>query len=181
MKGIVFVALSEMVQEKFGHGFWNETISKANLPSEGIYTSAENYDDSEALSLLTVISSKLSKAPDEILKIFGIHLINSFHLRYPKFFNGNTYLSFLKSVDLVIHVELKKIYPETNLPKIFVTNESTEENIVVYYYSKRKMCSLAHGLMKGAAGIFNKQVRIVHEKCVLKGDEDCIFHITTKG
>lgn len=47
MKGAVFVALSEMMQENYGHRFWNEVIEKSKLESQGVYTSAETYKDEE--------------------------------------------------------------------------------------------------------------------------------------
>lgn len=56
MKGVVFVALSEMIQNNYGHRTWNDIVDQSNLESKGEYTTTETYNDEEALALLKVIS-----------------------------------------------------------------------------------------------------------------------------
>ncbi len=179
MKGIIFVALSEMIQEMYGHKTWNEFLSDSNAPSKGIYTSTEIYEDKEATELLTVISRKLEKSPNDILYIFGIFLIRYFHKKYPSFFQDLSFVGFLESVDGRIHVEMQKLSPGSTPPLVKVIS-TDEKNIQIHYRSKRKLCSLAHGLLRGASKIYQVEINITHTLCMHKGNDYCEFQCTYK-
>ncbi|MBY0415609.1 MAG: heme NO-binding domain-containing protein [Bdellovibrionales bacterium] len=179
MKGIIFVALSEMIQEMYGHKAWNKFLSESKVTSKGVYTASEIYDDKEATDLLGTISKELDKSPKDILYIFGIYLIKFLNRKYPKYFNENTFLEFIDSIDKIIHVEILKIYPDITPPHVILVS-SNQSNFIIHYSSKRKLCSLAHGLIKGASKIYKVDIEITHTNCMLKGNDCCEFHCTFK-
>lgn len=179
MKGVVFVALSEMIQETNGHRVWNDFVSESKVESQGVYTSTEIYDDKEAGQLLNVISKKLDKTPNTILYIFGRYLIKYFHRKYPAFFNHDEFVNFMSSVGSVIHVEIVKISPQCSPPLIEVKNIG-ENHFFVHYSSKRKLCSLGHGLMAGAANIYQVNAEITHLSCMNDGNNHCVFEVKYK-
>lgn len=179
MKGVVFVALGEMIQDKFGHRIWNEIIVESNLESEGIYTTAESYKDEEAIKLLNTISYKLKKKKSDVLKLFGIFLIKYFQNKMPHFFLNKNFDSFLDSIGSVVHLEIKKLSPENTPPQINtlrIDNKTTH----VFYKSNRKLCALAIGLIKGASHIFNENIEVGHLKCMHEGHEECELVIIKK-
>ena len=45
------------------------------------------------------------------------------------------------------------------------------------YESSRRMCDLAHGFIKGAAGIFCEEVDITHHTCMNHGADKCLMEI----
>lgn len=172
MKGVVFVALAEMMQNNYGHRTWNDILEKSQLESQGIYTVAETYKDEEAIKLLQVISVKLNKSSDDVLKLFGFFLFFYFSKHYPHFFHAKKFSDFLLSVDEIIHTEIKKISPSSNPPQIKATIIN-DHNINVSYSSNRKLCSLAIGLIKGAAKMYGHSVVVEHLQCMHDGHQKC--------
>lgn len=179
MKGVVFVALSEMIQNNYGYRTWNEIIDQSNLESEGVYTTTESYNDEEAVKLLQVISQKLNKRSSDVLKLFGLYLIKFFNRRYPQFFESKNLTDFLLSIESIIHVEIKKISPGCAPPNI-KAKVIDDETLVVYYSSSRKLCSLAIGLIKGSSKIFGEKIDIEHGICMHDGNDHCELIVRKK-
>lgn len=63
----------------------------------------------------------------------------------------NSSRSFVLSVNNIIHPEVRKLYSGAKCPFF---RETPEGNVTMGYESSRRMCDLAHGFIKGAAGIF---------------------------
>lgn len=116
MKGVVFLALSEMIQGMYRHKVWNEFLDESKVPSGGIYTSTEIYDDNEADLLLNLISEKLKKKKTDILFVFGLFLIKYFKRKYPQKFKHEYFVDFMSSVGDIVHVEIEKINPSCTPP-----------------------------------------------------------------
>ena len=180
MKGVVFVALADMMQEKYGHHFWNNVINESNLESKGIFTSAANYNDQEAIKLLSIISNKIGKPTDVVLKIFGIYLLKFFSTRYPQFFENKNLLSFYTSLDNIVHVEIKKLAPEVTPPQVLVKEIISNNEYILTYRSPRKLCPLAIGLIKGASHYYRENIEIEHTICMNAGHDSCEYLIRVK-
>ena len=56
----------------------------------------------------------------------------------------------LKTVDGVIHVEVRKLYDDTYLP-VFQYQEPAEDQLIITYYSKRKLYPFMEGLIEGVS------------------------------
>lgn len=74
MKGAVFTNFQEMVEDQFGMECWETLLEKSDLPSEGIYTSSETYDDQEILSLVVALSEYSSVPVPDLVEAFGRYL-----------------------------------------------------------------------------------------------------------
>lgn len=177
MKGTIFVALEELIQDQFGLDKWNSILKESNIKSQGIFTSGAIYPDEELVSLLTIMQLKLNKKSEHLLMIFGFFLSKYFHKKYPHYYQNQTFESFLVSIHEVIHSEVKKLNIETNPPIITFNAEHNQ----IKYQSKRKLCPLAFGLIKGSASLLNKNIILKHEnECMKKGFDCCIFSFTER-
>jgi hypothetical protein len=178
MKGVVFVALEDLVQERFGLSKWNKIIRDSKIKSEGIYTRGEFYDDKELFSLLEFMSIELKKKKENLQMIFGVFLIKYFYKQYPLLFVNHTFDTFLLSINNIVHSEIKKLNAEASPPEIQYDPETKE----IIYKSNRKLCFLAYGLIKGSAEIFNYSITLQHDdnECMLKGCNHCKFIIKEK-
>nr|BDT27436.1 heme NO-binding domain-containing protein [Bacteriovorax sp. HI3] len=176
MKGVVFIALSSMIQQLYGHRVWNEFLDESGVESQGIYTSTEIYDDKESQLLLDTISRKLGKEQGEILHAFGTYLIKYFYRLYPQLFDHVNFLSFMRSIDSNVHPEIEKISPRL-IPPVVQVVSSNENGFSIKYSSKRKLCHLAHGLIAGAAKIYKEDVVIRHISCMREGRDCCMFEV----
>ncbi len=148
MKGIVFTEFLEMVEKEFGYDMVDLIIENSELPSGGSYTAIGTYDFGEMLQLITHLSENTNVAIPDLLKAYGQYLFNTFLKSYPSFFERTTSsFEFLESIDNHIHVEVKKLYPDAELPS-FSTNRLNDNTLEMIYTSSRKMGDFAIGLIE---------------------------------
>ena len=176
MKGIVFTLLNQMVEEKFGLEAWDQLIEKSGV--DGLYISTATYPDEEVMKLVATASEMTGIAVNDLVKAFGVYMVPQFHEKYPVFFKPEmTLKSFLLTVDRVIHVEVRKLYPDAGLPDFQYKDESDNE-LTMIYRSPRKLCMLAEGLIEGAAKHFKTEYTLEHDICMHKGADACHLKLT---
>ena len=147
MKGIVFTEFLEMVEQTFGLDTVDTIIEESDLPSEGAYTSVGTYDFNEMVSLVGALSTKTGIPVGELLFTFGHYLFDSLVKVHPEVISAYTNpLGLLYSIEDHIHVQVRKLYPDAELPS-FKILEKTDDKMVMVYASSRGLYPLAHGLM----------------------------------
>lgn len=176
MKGVIFNLLSELVQENFGLEVWDGLLQEAG--QDGVYVSSESYPDEMLFSLVAIASEKSGIPANDLVRLFGEYMFPHFYKQNPHFFSADmTLKEFLLSVDRVIHVEVRKLQPDANLPKFEYVDEDDKE-LTMFYSSPRKLCMLAEGLIAGAAKHFNTEYSLSHDECMHDGAERCRLHLT---
>lgn len=179
MKGVVFTILNQMVEEKLGLECWEAVLAAVKPESQGVYTSVEDYSDEELFALVTQVSEISDIPVPTLVESFGEYLFGELNRKYPLFTEQQPdFFSFLHSIDDVIHQEVRKLYESPNLPSL--TCEQVDEHTLrMRYESPRKLCLLAEGLIRGAAKHYGVDYELDHQKCMHRGDDHCMFHITT--
>jgi hypothetical protein len=171
MKGIVFTEFLDLVENKFGLEMVDEIISKSDLESKGIYTSIGTYNFSEMLQLLQNLSGNTGLSIDNLLLVYGEHFFSVLEDSYPDLLA--TYkdpIEMLASIENHIHVEVKKIYPDAELPT-FEVLEKTKTSLIMIYRSSRAMHHFGLGLMNKTFEHFNATANIELEKIREDGTE----------
>lgn len=162
MKGIVFDEFTGMVEEQFGDTMLDEIIEENadKLSSGGAYTAVGTYDHAELIALVSSLSIKTNTPVADLVKAFGLHLASVFTVKFSGFFEecSNTF-EFLKKIDNHIHVEVKKLYPDAELPKFSFT-EMSEEQMELLYESTRGFADLALGLIEGTSNFYQEKITI---------------------
>lgn len=163
MKGVVFTIFQEMIEDKFGFEVVDQIIENSELPSGGAYTSVGTYDHSELISMVVQLSSITDVPVPTLVKVFGEHLFGQFVKGYPNFFSDVTSsLDFLKNVHGYIHVEVRKLYPDAELPSI--DHEYLESgDFALTYSSNRPFADLAEGLISACLVHFGDDFDIQRE------------------
>lgn len=174
MKGIIFQALEELIEEHFGLELWDEMITTTNPASGGIYVSSGTYDDKELMDYVELLTKKMGKPSSEVIQFFGVHLFKKLIEVYPRSIENLGLRKFLLQIESVVHVEVKKLYPHADVPK-FICEEVGDNIIVMHYHSKKKLFALAHGLILGAAQYFHTPVAV--KLLVQENGEQCTFAI----
>lgn len=178
MKGLVFTALSDLVIDNYGLGVWNDLIKESNLPSGGVYTAAGTYDFVELATLVQNLATKIGQPITTLLEGFGVYMFPILAKNYSFFLaEDQTLKEFLKTIDSVIHIEVKKLNPEATLPAI-TFEDPNDKQLILFYRSPRKLCPLAIGLIKGAAKHFNSEITIQETACMHKGSDHCRLEVT---
>lgn len=171
MKGIVFTEFLELVEEKFGLSMVNEIINESDLKSNGVYTSVGTYEFSEMLQLLTHLSKRTNISIDDLLLVYAEHLFHVLIGTYPQMVQHyKDPMSLLASIENHIHVEVRKIYPDAQLPT-FSVEARTDDSMTMVYKSDRALYMLGKGLMLETFKLFNVPVKIELEKLNEKGTE----------
>lgn len=176
MRGVIFTVLCDMLEEMRGLAFVNEVLEEANLESGGIYTAGGNYPPEEVDKIVDLLEIKFELPKEFILRSYGEFLLNALSQKFPHFFETDSLKQFLLGVHDYIHVEVTKLYPQSDLPDIHYKDDETD-SLIMIYQSERRMCFLAEGLIAGAATYFKQEYSLLHSTCMHRGDEHCTFEI----
>jgi len=153
MKGVVFTEFFDLVEESFSLEVADRIIQKSNLENDGAYTAVGIYDYCEMVSLVTHLGEETGLSVPDLLRTFGRHLFTRFHAGYPSFFEGvATAIEFLHKIENVIHVEVRKLYPDAELPT-FEYEYVTPDEMHMVYRSAVPLPNLRMVSWKGASRI----------------------------
>ena len=173
MKGAIFTILQEMIEEKMSVDLWDQLIEECDLPSQGIYTSAASYDDEEVFTLVARLVEKTGLPAENLLETFGEYLFLKLHSGLPTTVSlPDNFFDYMEKVDSVIHVEVKKLDRNAETPEISVLSRHGDK-MIIKYFSEKKLCYLAIGLLKGAAAYFDEKVDIEMPICMHDGSHCC--------
>jgi hypothetical protein len=160
MKGIVFTELIDMIDKRFGEAVLENTLTDAALVHGGAYTSVGSYPAEELIQIVAALSKRVDTPVPELVITFGVYLFGRFTQLYSGFFQGSLDLfNFLELVDSYIHVEVRKLYPDAELPS-FETSRPDPRTLHMIYRSRHNFATLAEGLLLGAIAYFGEKVSL---------------------
>lgn len=160
MKGIVFTEFIDMVEQKFSPDMANRVIEDSDLPSGGIYTSVGTYPHTEMVSMVSKLSEYSGIAVPDLISTFGSHLFGVFLKGYPGFFEGvSSAFEFLPRIENMIHVEVRKLYPDAELPR-FDYQTPDADTMIMTYHSKRHFGDLAAGLLQACIEHYGEPIEL---------------------
>lgn len=171
MKGIIFTEFLELVEEKFGLSMVDTIINESELKSQGIYTSVGTYEFSEMLQLITHLSKNTNISVDDLLLVYAEHLFAALINMHPNIVEHyKDPMDLVASIENHIHVEVKKIYPEAQLPT-FEIQEKNPDSMKIIYKSDKALYMLCKGLMTETFKLFKTPVNIEFYKLNELGTE----------
>lgn len=160
MKGIIFVELLKMAEDLLGEDRVDAVIAEARLASGGAYTSVGNYPCAELTTLVQDFSASSGVTQSELQRVFGHWMMGVFVTHYPEFFASNPdALSMLESIEAEIHVEVRKLYPDSELPS-FDARRTAPDRLELDYASPRPLAPFCHGLIEGCLSHFGSSADI---------------------
>jgi len=163
MKGIIFTEFLEMVEDKFSPEVADKIIEASNLSNDGAYTSVGTYHHSELIEMVGHLSEESDIDVVPLVKVFGEHLFGRFVDLYPEFFEGiDSCFGFLNLIENHVHVEVRKLYPDAELPT-FATEQPEPQRLEMTYESKRPFAPVAEGLIKGCIAHFGEDISLRSE------------------
>ncbi len=179
MKGIVFTEFLDMVEDRFTPEVADRMITAAAVPSDGAYTAVGTYNYHEIMQLVAQLSTLTSIPVPELVHSFGVHLFGRFVAAYSALFAGGTSaFSFLERVEDHIHVEVRKLYPDAELPT-FTCDTSTPGRLTMLYRSSRPFADLAEGLIAGCIAHFGEPI-LIHRDDIANSHGAHVRFVLTK-
>ncbi|MGI9594138.1 MAG: heme NO-binding domain-containing protein [Patiriisocius sp.] len=154
MKGFIFTNFIDFVEKSNGLEMVDQMLSECSLESEGVYSAFVSYKFEELVTLLTYVSQKTNISPQILLESFGRfvfpYLIGKHSYIVEKYKNP---LDLLAGIENHIHIEVKKLYEDAELPTFNVV-ERKDNSLTIIYTSTRGLTYFAIGLMKETLQFF---------------------------
>ena len=162
MKGMIFTEFMELVEAAWSFDLADAIVARSQVPSGGAYTAVGTYPHEEIIALVSALSEETGIPVADLLRSFGKHLFGRFAQVYPRFFVGiGGSFQFLSGIEDIIHAEVRKLYPDAELPTFEV--ESDADSMALTYYSEHPFADLAQGLLEGCIAHFGESVAVNRE------------------
>ncbi|MBD0383615.1 heme NO-binding domain-containing protein [Paenibacillus sedimenti] len=163
MKGIVFSNFLEMVESKFSVEIVDRIIVASEVPSGGSYTTLGTYDHNELIRLVVQLGEQTGVPVADLVRTFGEYLFGQLIEIAPQFVDMNpSVFDFLQKVDSYIHVEVRKLYSEAELPR-FDYSTPSPGTLEMTYRSSRPFADLAEGLIQGCIRHYGESIDVKRE------------------
>jgi hypothetical protein len=160
MKGLVFTEFFKHVEARHGADLLDDVIEAARLPHDGAYTSTGSYPFGEMVALVTALTAATGEALPVVLEAFGTHCFESWVSYAPAYFGPDRPLfDILEGIDEFHETEVRKLYPDAELPS-FRKEFRSESRLQLGYYSCKPLAALATGVIRGAAAHQGQPVTI---------------------
>ncbi len=158
MKGTVFVEFIEHVESRYGLEAMDAVIAAAGgrLATGGAYTSVGNYPHEELLELATALCQVSGDSLEQLLDDFAASMMLAFERMHPEFFAaGQDIFEFFQSLELRIHADVRKLYPDAR-PPLILCRRLADDSLEIAYQSARPLAPFAIALARAASHKFQQ-------------------------
>jgi hypothetical protein len=155
MKGMVFTEFIEYIEDSFGFDICDDM-----LEGKQPYTQGGNYNFGELVDMIMIVHKATNEPVDRLLFEFGKFMFTKLSTMAPHFLSEHkTSLEYIANVDKYVHVEVKKLYPDADLPK-FEIEEQSDTRLVMRYVSQKALDRFAEGIMRSCVEHYKESVDI---------------------
>lgn len=178
MKGMVFVELMQMAEATLGEEVVDDILDSLELASGGAYNSVGNYPCSELMTIVGAFSAHTGASAADLQRMFRRWMHGRFVTSYPAFFMDKPdALSMFEAIENEVHVEVRKLYPEVELPT-FDTERLAADRLRMTYRSPRPLSDFCHGLIEACLEHFGRPGTIERRDICRAGESMAEFQIT---
>ena len=161
MKGLVFTTFYSHCEERFGADLLDDIIEDADLPNKGAYTSVGTYPFGEMVALITALVQRTGRPLSAVLEEFGHFCFGKWVTYVPTHFENKSLFDILAGIDHFHEYEVRKLYPDAELPS-FKVESRDKRTLVLRYFSCKPLADLASGVIKAAAAHLGENVGVKH-------------------
>ena len=161
MKGLVFTTFYSHVEDRYGVDALEDVIEDANLPNKGAFTSVGTYPFQDMVALVTALTKRTGKLLPVVLEDFGRDCFGKWVAYVPGHFENKSLFDILEGIDDFHEYEVRKLYPDAELPS-FKVESRDERMLVLKYFSCKPLADLATGVIKGAAVHLGESIEVKH-------------------
>lgn len=172
MHGIVFAELQRFTEDRGGRQGWQSVLDSAGLRNR-VYLAIQEYPDKEVVAIITAIAKDRGQTPSAILENFGEFICPSLiklygHLLKPEW----RAIDVIDNTEQTVHTVVRIKNKGANPPQL-KTKRTSKDEVVLFYNSPRRLCSLAIGIGKGMGKHFGENIIVSHSVCMHKGAPQC--------
>lgn len=177
MKGVVFNLLEQFITQGWGDEKYEEILALCPLETKEPFVGPGTYPDSDLMAIAAKTAETLGLPLRDALRAFGAycfpHLLDKAPDAAKAYSDART---FIKSVEGVIHVEVRKLMPKAVTPH-FHYLEAGPDRLLIEYRSARKLCAFMEGLLDGVSKHFRTPIAQHHGVCMHQGADHCLFDL----
>jgi hypothetical protein len=148
---------------------------------DGGYRFDASYPDDELRLIIRGIAEATATHPVDLLEMFAEAMVPGLLEVYGFLVDPRwSFIDLLLNTHDVIHKGLKANSPEAKPPDMQVVRAGPE-SVVIHYRSRRRLCAVAKGIVRGVAARYQVKVVIGEERCMLKGDPECLITVSAQA
>jgi len=176
MHGMMLAELKKYVDERVGADAWKMLLKESGIGVK-IYLPTQTYDDAEVVSIVTT-AARVTKTPlTNILEDFGQFIVADLVAVYGAYIRPEwKTLDLIQNTEETIHRVVRTRNPGAAPPELKVARTAPDE-VSIEYTSKRQLCAIARGIVRGVASHYREQVAIAEPQCQLRGDKQCTINV----
>jgi hypothetical protein len=146
----------------------------------GGYQLEGSYPDEEVHLIVRGVAESTGRDAAVILEQFAEAMVPGLLEVYGIFVNPRwSYLDFLLNTESVIHKGVRLTSSAAKPPQIRA-ERTGPESVRIVYSSRRHLCPVAKGILRGAANHYGVDITITEEACMLQGDPECLISVTAE-
>ncbi len=156
MKGVIALALKEMVEEKYGAATWKRALAAAGLEKEPLILPISDVDDETVLKIVSGVCQTAGVSVAQIADAFGSYWVDVYAQRhYPSYFRrAKDARAFLQMVDS-IHTEVTQNMRNARPPH-FRYAWKDPNTLEMLYLSHRGLIDFVAGLAKAVGAHYGE-------------------------
>ena len=158
--GSIFYLLKKFVLSMYPERVWKEFLNNAGKDADFEFIITESYPIEDIEQLVHAASNHTGLSVHTLQEKFGEWLVPDLFQVYSSYLNpGWKTFEVLVNTEEVFHGAVRKLN-STARPPVLHVSEVRDDFLIIDYYSKRKMSSLAIGIIKGIARYYNEHDKI---------------------
>ena len=156
--GSIFILLKKFVVTTYTDTTWLELYRIAGT-SERVYEMNQSYPLHEMDSIVSTAATHTGVSESDLKEKFGEYLVPDLFNLYKQYLDPawKTFETLLHT-EKIMHGAVRK--GSTATPPVLNVSKVSDQLLFIDYYSKRKMGSLAIGIIKGIAKYFNESDQV---------------------
>jgi hypothetical protein len=178
MKGVIFNLFEAFIVETFGEEAWEKVLDASPHDAREVRVGPLTYPDSHLMHLVGAACQVSGLPPEQAVRAFGRFVFGGLARKYPDItsqFTGPREM--LEGIDSVIHVEVNKMLPGAQTPRV-VCQAHDDGSLTLTYESSRKLCTLLEGLLDGLEAHYGVAIERRHDVCMHRGAPRCELRLT---
>jgi hypothetical protein len=174
VRGVVFNLLEQVVVETAGEDEWDDLLDRAG--SDGVYTSACDYDITELLRLVEAAKGVGTTVPGRLRWLGRRAVPHLVELRTDVFEAHATVASLLRAAEETVQAEVRP-FTDGPLRTMFdVHHDPTAPGaFAVGCHLPGGLCAAVEGVLIGVAEHYGQTLRVTQPKCRQRGLSSCLI------
>jgi hypothetical protein len=176
VQGVIYDELEKFVSGLLGQPGLTRIRNLTGRGDRG-YDFAASYPDDELAVIMRGLVEATGRPPAELVEDFGVAIVPGLLEIYGFLVNPRwSFMDFLLNTEDVIHRGVKLNTPNARPPELQATRNGPD-SVTISYRSKRGLCPLAKGIIRGAATRYHVDIEISEARCMLRGDPECLITV----